>query len=283
MTLKAEQVPVVPLYAGFWRRGAAMLLDGIIMIIPTGIINVALKGSPLAASAVNIAVACAYYALFHSSAVQATPGKLAFGIKVTNLEGGRIGVGRGIARYFSVWVSLLLLGIGYLMAAFTGRKQALHDMIAGTLVVNRKADPEEVVAGGTTMPVTFGVVAMDVLLMIAPIGILAAIAIPAYSDYVLRSKIVEAINLGSALKEQVNEARVTSQPLKAGPADTSGTRYVRDASIAADGTVTVRLAPTIANGGSIVWKLATDATGRTAWQCFSDEVPNKYLPASCRR
>jgi type IV pilus assembly protein PilA len=149
--------------------------------------------------------------------------------------------------------------------------------------VNGKADPEEVVEGGGTMPVTLGVIAMDVLLMIAPIGILAAIAIPAFQDYTVRAKIAEAINLGSTLKEQVNEARAASQPLKAGPADTSGARSVRDAAIAADGTITVRLVPTVANGGSIIWKTATDATGRKTWQCFSDEVPNKYLPASCRR
>jgi uncharacterized RDD family membrane protein YckC len=76
-----------------------------------------------------------YYALFESSALQATPGKLALGIKVVDEAGNRIGFGKASGRWFAKIVSNLILGIGYLMAGFTARKQALHDMMAGTLVV----------------------------------------------------------------------------------------------------------------------------------------------------
>jgi uncharacterized RDD family membrane protein YckC len=76
-----------------------------------------------------------YHTLMESSSLQATLGKMALGIVVTDLDGGRISFGRATARYWSQILSALILGIGYLMAGFTERKQALHDMIAKTLVV----------------------------------------------------------------------------------------------------------------------------------------------------
>jgi uncharacterized RDD family membrane protein YckC len=60
---------------------------------------------------------------------------MALGIVVTDLEGRRISWGRANARYWSKFISALIFLIGYIMAGFTQKKQALHDMIAGTLVV----------------------------------------------------------------------------------------------------------------------------------------------------
>ena len=79
----------------------------------------------------------AYYALMESSANQATVGKMALGIRVTDLAGNRLTFGRATARHFGKIISGLTLGIGYLMVAFTPSKQALHDIMAGCLVVNR--------------------------------------------------------------------------------------------------------------------------------------------------
>ena len=76
-----------------------------------------------------------YFALMESSSKQATLGKMALGIRVTDVNGNRIGFGRATGRHFAKILSGLILGIGFLMAAFTEKKQALHDMIAGTLVV----------------------------------------------------------------------------------------------------------------------------------------------------
>ena len=72
-----------------------------------------------------------------SSEKQATVGKMVLGMVVTDVNGGRISFGRATGRHFAKWLSALILGIGFLMAAFTERKQALHDMIADTLVVSR--------------------------------------------------------------------------------------------------------------------------------------------------
>jgi len=79
-----------------------------------------------------------YFTLFESSKKQATPGKLALGIIVTDMDGNSITFGRANGRYWGKIVSSLILLIGYLMAAFTRKKQALHDIMADCLVINRE-------------------------------------------------------------------------------------------------------------------------------------------------
>ena len=83
----------------------------------------------------ELVVGWLYFALQESSRFQATLGKRALKIVVTDLQGGRIGFPRASGRYFAKLLSTLSLGIDYLMAAFTARKQALHDLVADTLVV----------------------------------------------------------------------------------------------------------------------------------------------------
>ena len=75
-----------------------------------------------------------YFALLESSARGATLGKMALSMRVTDLEGRRISFMRATGRYFAKYLSGMILAIGYIMAAFTAKKQALHDMLAGTLV-----------------------------------------------------------------------------------------------------------------------------------------------------
>jgi uncharacterized RDD family membrane protein YckC len=80
-----------------------------------------------------------YYVLMESSSRQATLGKMAVGIKVTGLDGGRISRGRALGRWASHLLAYVTLCIGYLVALFTDRKQGLHDMVVSTYVVDRWA------------------------------------------------------------------------------------------------------------------------------------------------
>ncbi|GAC1442936.1 MAG: hypothetical protein NVSMB52_00700 [Chloroflexota bacterium] len=128
-TLSASSVQTM--YAGFWKRFIAYLLDSILVAIVTGIL---LRAIP-ALSFSGILIAWLYFAFMESSEHQATLGKMALGIKVTDLDGSRISFGTASIRYFSKILSALILMIGFIMAAFTAKKQALHDMIANTLVV----------------------------------------------------------------------------------------------------------------------------------------------------
>jgi uncharacterized RDD family membrane protein YckC len=75
-----------------------------------------------------------YEAFMESSSYQATLGKMIFGLKVTDLNGNRICFARATGRHFAKILSAMILGIGYIMVAFTERKQGLHDLLAGTLV-----------------------------------------------------------------------------------------------------------------------------------------------------
>jgi uncharacterized RDD family membrane protein YckC len=125
-------------YAGFWKRVVASVLDGIIVGIPMGIVSYLLFGDDEnAMNLFSFLIGVLYKTLMESSSTQATVGKMIMGIRVTDVHGGRISFGRAVGRYFAQFISSIILGIGYLMAGWTAKKQALHDMIAGTYVVNK--------------------------------------------------------------------------------------------------------------------------------------------------
>lgn len=83
------------------------------------------------------AISILYYAIMESSKSQGSLGKMAVGIKVTDMDGNRITFGKAFLRSIGKIISGMIMAIGYLMAAFTEKKQALHDLIASTLVVKK--------------------------------------------------------------------------------------------------------------------------------------------------
>lgn len=87
--------------------------------------------------AAKLAVIVPYFVLAESSRWQATIGKKIFGLKVGDVKGNRIAVGKAGLRLFGKWISGQILLLGYLMAFFTDRKRALHDFIAGTVVYEK--------------------------------------------------------------------------------------------------------------------------------------------------
>jgi uncharacterized RDD family membrane protein YckC len=135
----------VVVFSGFWRRAAATILDGIIVGIPVAIVLGLLFGfnpDPLSSDGVlsqifNAVILLVYKVAMEASVKQATIGKMIMKIVVTDYNGGRISVLRAIGRYFASFLSALIIGIGYLMVAFTPKKQGLHDYMASTLVVKK--------------------------------------------------------------------------------------------------------------------------------------------------
>lgn len=129
--------PVV--YASFWERFAASFLDGLVINIPIYIIYYLIDGSLLDTSItsriVGIVIGWMYYAALESGPHQATLGKRAMNIKVTDMNGDRISFAKATGRFFGKMVSGIILGIGYLMMLWDDKKQTLHDRMAGTLVV----------------------------------------------------------------------------------------------------------------------------------------------------
>ena len=126
-------MPTYVSYAGFWKRVAAALIDGIICAIAGAIVGAILGaiGATRVAPLCGVLIGWLYSALLESSPNQATCGKMALGIVVTDLNGERISFGRATGRHFGKILSGLTLGIGYLMVAFTGSLTHLAWLRAG--------------------------------------------------------------------------------------------------------------------------------------------------------
>ena len=144
----APQTGVV--YAGFWLRFCALVVDSVILFLVQAPIDWAL-GAPFwedqatpksnaISQLTSILIWWLYAALQESSVHQATLGKRAVGIMVTDTRGRRISLARATGRHFAQYLSALIIGIGFLMAAFTKKKQALHDQMADTLVIKKRPE-----------------------------------------------------------------------------------------------------------------------------------------------
>jgi uncharacterized RDD family membrane protein YckC len=152
-------------YAGFWLRFLALLIDNAVMgigfvlvLIPliflTGLRGLIDEIHPnedmsdvgifmfivliFLAATVSLVFTWLYHALMESSEWQATVGKKVLGLVVTDMAGQRVSFGRSTGRHFAkIITNMVPAFIGYIMAGFTEKKQALHDMIAGCLVLRR--------------------------------------------------------------------------------------------------------------------------------------------------
>lgn len=166
-------------YAGFWMRFLAIVIDGLVVGVVTGPVTLIVEAAMGFGGAFNItgdkpdinpgqiamiagmfafivvfsvAAHALYEALLTASKKQATVGKMVFRIKVTDLEGRRISIPRAFGRHFAKYVSGMTLAIGYLIQPFTARRQALHDLIAGTLVMRDVSPPYPIVPPQTAPP-----------------------------------------------------------------------------------------------------------------------------------
>lgn len=156
-------------YGGFWIRFLANLIDGIVLAVPMFLLNMIVYQQVLGMSEwehqslmmdkysndnfyiyetpwevtvwvlpISFAMGVLYSSLLTASKWQGTVGKRALGLKVVDMEGNRIGIGRSIGRYFAYFPSGLIFYIGYIMVGLTDKKQGLHDMMAKTYVLKTK-------------------------------------------------------------------------------------------------------------------------------------------------
>lgn len=192
-------------YAGFWKRVAASFIDSFVTTALSYIVQIPLMmifgvsmagfagggNDPFSGGAgiamigliyvVSIGIPLLYFSWMHSSANQASLGKMAVGIKVVRTDGQRITFWRAFGRYWAMILSALILLIGYIMAGFTERKQALHDMISDTLVVDKWAytdhpewQREELGTVTIVILALFGLVAVGMIVLFAAMGAMLA-------------------------------------------------------------------------------------------------------------
>ncbi len=143
------------MYAGFWKRLFAFIIDFfifnlslIILLVGIGVLFLSLGfENPINLirrssfpTQFFVLVMISYWSLFEASSLQATPGKLLLGMKVTDAQGGRMSCLRSFHRNLANILSFLTFYIGYLIAVVAEKKQALHDKIADTLVINKRTD-----------------------------------------------------------------------------------------------------------------------------------------------
>jgi uncharacterized RDD family membrane protein YckC len=138
-------------YAGLWKRLGAFVIDYtilcVICIVCGFILFISISplypsifegdGLNLASLIVVGILSLLYWASLESSPLQATLGKLLFGMKVTDLQGNRLAFGQSGRRFGMKLVTALTLGVGFLTVGFTKRNQALHDWLTDCLVINR--------------------------------------------------------------------------------------------------------------------------------------------------
>ena len=242
------------------------------------------------------------------SPLQGTVGKLAYGIKVTSLNGERIGFLRANARFIAQTLSVLPLLLGCLLAGYTPRRQALHDLVARTLVTRRHFTPEEI---AKARPATASddrketETAISALLGLYIIGLLGAIAIPAYQDSNLRMQ-VEVGLLDAAAPYKSAVAQAMSSGRDAASIDDSNLaisttdlgRYVQSITVT-KGVVVITygrqahqklqgrhllLYPVQETSGAITWLCGNAATsaGITSAADGATNIPQRYLPLPCR-
>jgi len=296
-------------FAGFWKRLFAYLIDSflfggmfliLVMLLGTSLVtdsrDIDLTHFGLALVGIYLIIPICwwlYFAVMESSSSQATLGKKVIGIKVTDISGQPLSFGQATGRHFSAFITQLTFLIGYLLAAFTARKQALHDMIASTLVVNARfgANQIKVASDNPGNGMSAGsIIAIVFLVLLIPVGgILAAIALPAYQDYTMRAKVEQAM-----VETKYVQNIITEHAAKTG----YWPNTLQRAGINSEQLLTENYHLVLANQGSyhlIFKKPETLADSRIAftpvitksgsyqWECKGMDIKNSYLPTRCRK
>ena len=308
---------VVAEFAGFWIRVGAYLIDYFLLLAvmcAAVAATIAIPQGQWMVSLIYVVMGFVapwlYTALMESSASQATVGKLACGLRVADMSGQRIGFGRATGRYFAEWVTGFTLGVGYLMVLFTSKRQTLHDKIAGTVVVLGKPEPAAIVSAPAAKPAHPALIVVAILGTSVPlIGIVAAIAIPAYHDYTVRAQVVEGLVLAARAKAAVADYVDTNDEW---PADldaigmreefqtaANSSRYVESMNLS-NGTITITYgsaANARIRGARLSLQPFATEDGDIMWQCGNSEIEgielsgsdagrtdidDKFLPVACR-
>lgn len=280
-------------YGGFWVRLAAHFVDGIIIWLGAMVIILLLflmlgtSSGDMAGNVVMVLLVIGgqlYHAWFVSSPRMATPGKRLCGLYVTDLEGHRLGFGHALGRNLAAFFSYLTLYIGFIMAGFTDRKQALHDKLAGTLVHRQPGGSAGIVIG----------IVVGAFFLVAIVGILAAVAIPAYQDYTVRAHVNGVYQAAVAAKAPIADYAgqhgawpTTWQQvgLEGGQGPMGGLperyrKYVKDIRLAEGGSIVVSLDVSGKQGDLRLTPLKTgDAV---EWKCSSSPEVRRFVPPSCR-
>lgn len=294
------------IYAGFWERVGAYLIDSIIrFVFLIGLLLILVflfnAGSGLDMEETNGEMAFQliyqlssallslfYFAWFHSRS-GATPGKKLLKLRVVNSQGMNPSFLHACGRWFASFFSMFFY-IGFIMAAFTDRKQALHDMIAKTHVIHKDTVLDASLPASlngqrkTNGCMIAGIV--GAVCFVPLMAILAAIALPAYQDYTVRAHLnsalseMETVKLRtetfydqySAFPERVEDLGLETEALPVTNININqGTGIIAFSPDIQSGTkdISIQFVPQIEDGEMV-------------WYCVLDGLSQNRKPLSCR-
>lgn len=257
-------------YSGFWRRVAATVIDNLILIVPIFLLSMFTFGVG------GVAAVLVYGAYFESSEHRATLGKQACGLTVETTNGEKLTFGTALLRNFIKLLGNLLSVLTWLIffvpAAFTTHKQGLHDMAVSSVV---RREP------GKGIPSWLVGVIAGVIPLVFVGGILAAIAIPAYQDYVSRAKIAGARQEAATLRAAVEAAYAKNGKL---PLDQSelGVSVAAGRNTIAYRDGRIEIALSFGSRQGQIFLTPSGNSDRVIWQCSAENIPRPQLPNDCR-
>ena len=289
--------PAELIYAGWWVRFLAAFLDllvlgaGMILLV-LGIAGmIAYSGrdsiltNPTALSVFYWAIVCmslAYYILMESATNGATFGKRWMNIKVMQVNGNRLTVSRALVRLIARAFSHLLLMSGFLMQPFTPRKQALHDFLAGTVVV--RANENRKISIMASLLVLFFALMIPVLAMLATVGQ------PFLQQFIMKAQLDNGMQIGREATLAVSRyyRHNGSIPAAIGDAggDIGGSPHVAEVALdPQNGAILLTFSDTVRKGISnkhLSFTPTLEADHSISWKCGSADIETRYLPVACK-
>ena len=275
-------------YAGFWKRFAALFIDGLLVGFASILLIVVLGLVLGMQSALMVGLfyllmfglSAYYFVSMEAGPNSATMGKRWLKLRVLDVDGKRLTTGRALGRWFAHGISNVTFYIGYLIQPFTERKQALHDIISSTTVVDD--DPE-----GSSTGLVIALIAGTIAIF-AVIGILAAVAIPAYSTFVGKSHIAQAYPQAKAATLVLDQYFIANGKLPDTVAEANLPAYESDTAALRYDTQTGQVVVEFSAGqGALAGRhlnftptLLVDNT--LEWKCSSKDIKPELLTAQCK-
>jgi uncharacterized RDD family membrane protein YckC len=219
-------------------------------------------------------VAALYLGLLPATPLEATLGKRCVGLRICDRSGKRIGLLRSLLRLVAFVPSIGIAGAGFILAAFTPRRQALHDLAAGTFVVNRGAKPDEIAQ--VPAPVSW----------MTRIGLVLILVIPALSLIWLRlvferqrvyEEVVAVWHATKPYRGEVEKALRSGTPM---PAAAERPRHARAMSARPDGSIVIEISDELVPGARLTLHPEAVPNGEYLWTCRGEGL--RYAPSACR-